>query len=86
MRVGLAAAGARFVAAVGLLVHCGPGPTLGFVLRHATLLVALLDVLGLALLLVGIGVLITTRHDRIPPQQPSGDTNERTGELFRRHT
>jgi len=43
-----------------------PGAPLGFLLRHALLLVALLDVLGLAFLLVRVGRFITLRHDGSP--------------------
>jgi hypothetical protein len=51
------AARAGFLAAAVLLVDRGPGAGLGFVLAAAALFIALLDMRGLALLLVGIGVL-----------------------------
>src|SRR5207253_502235 len=50
----LAAAAARLLAAPGLLVHGGPGAALGLAFIRAPRLVALGDVLGLTLLLVGI--------------------------------
>src|SRR5690606_26891798 len=50
------------LAAAGLLVHRRPGAGLGFVLGNALGLVALLDVLGLALLLVGVFVLAASGH------------------------
>src|SRR6185503_7459991 len=52
---GLAAAAAPGVlAALVVLVDGGPGPALGFLPGNPALLVALLDVVGLALLLVGV--------------------------------
>src|SRR5689334_10680856 len=51
----LAPAGpAGLLAAAIVLVHGRPGPALGFLLGDATLLIALGDVIGLALLLVGV--------------------------------
>src|SRR4051812_35267429 len=47
----LAPAGAALLAAAGLRVHRGPCAALGFALGHATVLIALLDVLRFALLL-----------------------------------
>src|SRR5262249_54829778 len=46
LRVGLAPAASRLVAAAGLLVNRRPGPALRFVLGDASLLVALFDVFG----------------------------------------
>src|SRR5690606_26459695 len=57
-----AATRARFLAAAIVLVHRRPGAALGFVLAHALFLVAFLDMLGLALLLVGIGGFIALGH------------------------
>ena len=59
------APGAALLAAAVLLVDGRPGPRLGFVLGDAPLLVALLDVLGLALLLVGVRRLVAARHDAV---------------------
>src|SRR5277367_1701756 len=49
-----AAARPRFLAAAVILVDGRPGAPLGFLLRNATLLVALGDMVGLAFLLVGV--------------------------------
>src|SRR5690606_20948888 len=62
----LAAAGPRLLAAAGRLVDRGPGATLRLFLADAALLVALLDVAGLALLLRGVARLVAARHDRSP--------------------
>jgi hypothetical protein len=64
--VGNAAAGAAFVAAAGFLVDGGPGAPLGFLPADAAAFVALLDVFGLAFLLVGIAGFVAARHDRLP--------------------
>src|SRR5581483_7536841 len=58
----LAAARAALLAAAGLLVDRGPGAPLGLAPADAALLVAFLDVLGLALLLAGIARLIPAGH------------------------
>src|SRR5690606_25496302 len=55
-------AAAGLVAAAVLLVHGGPGAALGLVLGDPALAVALLDVLGLSLLLVGVLRLIALWH------------------------
>src|SRR5262249_58419616 len=57
-----AAAGAALLAAAGLLVDGGPGTPLRFLVRDATLLVAFLDVLRLALLLAGVARLVAAWH------------------------
>lgn len=60
--IGLAPARAALLTAVILLVDGGPCPALGFVLRNTALLVAFLDLRGLALLLAGVAGFVTTRH------------------------
>jgi hypothetical protein len=50
----LAPAGAALLAAVGFLVHRRPGAPRGLSIRDPALLVAFLDMLGLAFLLVGV--------------------------------
>src|SRR2546428_4859861 len=62
MALGLAASGAALLAAAALLVDRGPGPAFRFLLGHAPGLVAFLDVLRLALLLVGVAGLVAPRH------------------------
>src|SRR5690606_21897575 len=57
---------AGILAATILFVDCGPGNPLRILLALAFLLLALLDVLGLAFLLVGIAGLVTARHDESP--------------------
>src|SRR6516162_8899779 len=63
--LGLAAARAAFLPSVSFLVDRRPGATLGFILGHTALLVAFLDVFGLAFLFVGIAGLISARHSRL---------------------
>src|SRR5262245_60916606 len=58
----LAAARPAFLAAAGHGVDGGPGAPLGFLLRHAAMLIALFDVLGLAFLLTGVFCLRSARH------------------------
>jgi len=62
----LAAAGAAFLAAAGHLVDGGPGAPLGLVFWDAALFVAFLDVLGLALLLVGVARFVAAGHGSPP--------------------
>ncbi len=50
----LPSAGATFLSAMGFLVNGSPCSTLGFIFRNTALLVALLDMFGHSLLLVGI--------------------------------
>src|SRR5688572_2775067 len=57
---------AGLLPAVVDLVHRRPGAALGLVVGHAAALVALLDVLGLAFLLVGILRLVSTWHGKPP--------------------
>ena len=47
----LASAGAALLAATVYLVHCRPGPCLGFILRQASFLVAFFNVFSLPFLL-----------------------------------
>src|SRR3989338_2799070 len=56
---------AALLAAAGLLVDGGPGPRLGLLLRHAALLVAFFDMLGLALLLGAVAALVSAGHDAL---------------------
>src|SRR5690348_15902091 len=59
----LAAAGPTgLLAAAVVLVHGRPGPALGLLVGDAALLVALGDMIGLALLLVGVFRLVATGH------------------------
>src|SRR5262245_65787942 len=58
----LAPSAARLLPAAGLLVDGGPGPPLRLPGGDAALLVPLGDVLGLALLLAGVGGLVSTWH------------------------
>src|SRR5882757_8056965 len=58
-----AAPGARTCTTAILLVDRRPGARLGFFLRDATCLVTLLDFFSLVLLLRGIGLLASSRHD-----------------------
>src|SRR5687768_16732948 len=70
--VGLAAARAGQIAAARFLVDGRPGAPFGVRLGNALLLIAFLDVLGLALLLVGVGALVAAGHgsiSRICPQR-----------------
>jgi hypothetical protein len=57
-----AAAGTAPLSAVGHLVDGGPGAAFGFFGRQTAGLVALLDVLGLALLFVGVTGFVAARH------------------------
>jgi hypothetical protein len=47
---------------VVLLVDGRPGSPLGFILGYATPLITFFDVLGLALLLIGVTGLVTAWH------------------------
>src|SRR5215213_2028602 len=58
----LAAAGAALLAAPRGRVDRGPRAPLGLLLRHAAVFVALLDVLGLPLLLAGVTAFVASRH------------------------
>src|SRR5690606_33355676 len=60
------APGAGLLATAILLVHRRPGDALGVFLRAALLALAFLDVLGLALLLFGIGRLVSAAHGGPP--------------------
>src|SRR6266566_6235500 len=64
--VGNTAARAALVAAAGLLVDRRPGTPLGFLLGDAAILLALFDMFGLALLLVGVAGFVAARHDHLP--------------------
>src|SRR5690606_41776096 len=52
--VGLVATTAGAVAAAGVLVHCGPGPSFRLVMGNTLLHVTFLDMFGFTLLLVGV--------------------------------
>src|ERR1700754_1976213 len=59
----LAAAGTAFLLGAAIvLVEFGRGPPLGLFFRHAAVLVALVNVVGLAFLLVGIFGFVATGH------------------------
>src|SRR5690606_37870091 len=60
------APGAGLLAAAILLVDRRPCAALGLLVRHPALFVAFLDVLGLALLLVGVGGLVSLAHGGAP--------------------
>src|SRR5262249_7350350 len=64
--IGNAAPRTALVAAAGFLVHRRPSAPLGFLFPDAPLLVTLLDMFGLAFLLVGIAGFVAARHDRLP--------------------
>src|SRR3954462_9643800 len=49
-------------------VHCGPPATLSFGFREATLFIALLDVFGLAFLLVRVVTFVSAWHCAPPPR------------------
>src|SRR5690606_1154958 len=74
----LAAARARLVAAAALLVDGRPRAGLGGFLRSSAFLVAFGDVLGLALLLVGVLVLVSSGH-LATPLRPSVGTGAHEG-------
>src|SRR5690606_18831776 len=57
---------ARLVAAARFLVHRRPGVALSLLFRRAALLVAFGDMLGLALLLVGVLVIVSAWHGLSP--------------------
>src|SRR5215475_11574589 len=61
------AKGRHYAAAAGFLVDGRPGPPFGFAARNAARLVALFDVFGPALLLVGVARLVAARH-RVTPR------------------
>lgn len=65
MRVGLAAARSRLVAAARFLVDRRPGARLGFLGRRAAILIAVGDMFGFALLFVGVRVLVSTGHVKL---------------------
>src|SRR5262245_51174457 len=75
----LAAPGARLLAAARGHVHRGPGPALGLFLRHAAILVPLLDMLGHSLLLLGVGALVSAWHCLPPLVEVSGPVPEPLG-------
>ena len=54
--------GASFLAAAIIFVNCSPGPALGLVVGYTLIFVAILDVFGLALLFVGVGIFIALGH------------------------
>src|SRR5688500_11120754 len=62
----LAPARAALLAAASFLVDGGPGAAFGFLSFDATLLVTLLDVLGLALLLAAVTRLVAAWHGAPP--------------------
>src|SRR3546814_7684490 len=58
----LATTRAALLAAAAFVVDRGPGASLGLVLAHAAIAVALFDMLGLALLLIRVGGFFTAWH------------------------
>jgi hypothetical protein len=62
----LAASRAGLVAAARLLVHRCPGTAFGLFVADTAILIAFLDMLGLALLLVGIFILVALGHHASP--------------------
>ena len=71
----------RRVNALGLMRR---RPTYYLFMTNATVLVTLLDMLGLTLLLVGIGALVSTRHDGSP--SCGKNAKQRIRLRFRRRT
>jgi len=61
----MAPAGAGLVAAARFLVHRRPSAALSFFVADAAILIAFLDMRGLALLLIGIFVLVTPWHSAL---------------------
>src|SRR4029077_7979791 len=61
-----AATGPALLPAVGLFVYGRPGAPFGLLLRNAAVLIAFLDVFGLAFLLVGVTRFVAAGH-RGPP-------------------
>src|SRR5690606_30445254 len=61
-----AAARAGLLAAARFLVHRRPGAALGLLVADAAILIAFLDMFGLALLLVGIAALVAAGHGVSP--------------------
>ena len=78
-----AAPGAALLATMGFLVHRRPGAPRGLPARDSALLVALLDMLGLALLLVGVARLVTTGHRLLLLQMEFKSENASGGVQFR---
>src|SRR5688572_13284279 len=76
----LAVAGAALLAAAAFLVGGSPGARLGFLRRHAALLVALGDLLSLALLLACVGPLAAACHAATSSLR-HGKNNERMNVL-----
>src|SRR4051812_26937962 len=77
-----AAAGARFLAAARFLVDRRPGAGARFLLGNALVLIAFGDMLGLALLLVGIFAFVALRHDSFSFRRRKRLAQE---EVLRRH-
>src|SRR3954469_5961051 len=78
-----AAARAALVAAAGFLVDGRPGAPLGFLRADAALLVAFLDMLGLAFLLVGVARFVTAGHAASPSLLRLLKSNARRARGFR---
>jgi hypothetical protein len=62
VRIGLSSARTRLVPTPTFFVDGSPSAPFGFVLGSATIFIALLDMLGLALLLIRVFILVTLRH------------------------
>ena len=54
--------GASFLAAAIVFVNCSPGPAFGLVMGYTLIFVTILDVFGLTLLFVGVGIFIALGH------------------------
>src|SRR5271157_2094350 len=61
----LAASRAAFLAAARFRIHGSPGSAFGFFFTDAPSFVALLDIAGLAFLLVGVARFVAARHWRV---------------------
>src|ERR1700710_3109310 len=62
MGIRRSAAGTAFITAAAFLVHRCPGPAFGLLIGHAAMLVAFRDMLGFAVLLVGVFGFIALWH------------------------
>src|ERR1700756_4520988 len=79
------ATGAALVPAVGFFVHSRPGAPFGLLLRNAAVLVAFLDVLGLALLLLSVTGLVAAGHGVGPRYgKVAGDRRQELRRLLKR--
>src|SRR5688500_17807824 len=75
-----------------LLIDCCSSAAFGFVVRKPSFILFFLDVLGLALLLIGVFVLVTSRHNvyplkrsRRPGPYSAGGPAKRLFSLYRKY-